>query len=785
MPDSYHYRTETYVKLTLCFQIMPIYKCPYPECGKIFKRPDYALRHEANHVNVKPYQCKVCHRGFARLDLMKKHEASKQHHHMMKIKGNEGNVFVNLFGITKSQRKKSRIDHSHTLNVPGATVDLKETNSQRHPDVIPQVHDTAFDSIFNLDGFSLLANSYEDSYGWLFGSGISQDEQPYFEDADFTEFMAANKETEIVNELTQLDLESYLRILRVIRETLSLSTQDVDASMEALIEHLQLYWEYFNPSYPVIHCPTFNIHDPTPGHDLLVISMMALGASYDTSKNVTSTIFGEKLADALLVRILVSIQEYLDLNEIPLCLLQAASLIDFFLSIQGTLKQHRKSSMFHPFVINTLKERKLYDNLYEPKMDELDENDNNWRSWVTYESFKRLAFLEYLIDTKQSFFYSRSHSISLFDIQLELPYSDIVWNSSDHSSFYTHYKMQPREFLLRKLKAFSVELHVIEGHGSKEFHIPNVKNEGRWPNFLWSLRRLTQSRDYKEYHCDCFPQYSRYIFLHGVLSLVRELRTMSILDVENVSDNRMDFMAYNIEKAFFSWKTYFHAHIAESNAATFEDGSVSLMNDYGASPLFWSNITLFNLGLLGLYCEFTLLLKFKEYSGMDIVSGLSPRRAKYNTVMIARNLRKLDSWAKSKLGSYSNIRACKILRTLFANERIIATVSHGPFAVYICALTCWIYQLRNSSRESIDVCSIDVSSIALEAQASGYLSLYDDESSEHSRAVAEKLTDVVSMTRALVIYLARILERNCPHGRIQSQVSELLQMAGYKDTATK
>ncbi|GMF06618.1 unnamed protein product [Ambrosiozyma monospora] len=97
--------------------------------------------------------------------------------------------------------------------------------------------------------------------------------------------------------------------------------------------------------------------------------------------------------------------------------------------------------------------------------------------------------------------------------------------------------------------------------------IRSVKAEGVWPNFLFSLRRLMQpyNKNQTEYKYNCFSQFSRYIFLSGSVSLIRELRHMQVLDTQGVSGVKIKAFAAKIEQALFQWRTYFHLHIHFTN----------------------------------------------------------------------------------------------------------------------------------------------------------------------------------------------------------------------------
>lgn len=579
---------------------MTLYKCTHPNCGKVFKRRDYSVRHEYNHAEIAPFRCDSCGTGFARRDLLHKHYRSNQHRRMMKVRGPDGtNVFVYSF-----QGNKQTIGPSRSIRVSALKVDENfqkgVTSTQKSSSSNSNELSGALQKIVSPEDSLSFPNSYEDPFGWLFGSEVAQILENFhlFSDSHLLNLAPSNIDEERKAQTGLIDYESYEQISEVINELLGVpQTEETKLSLRTLNRGLELYWSCFDPSYPVIHRPTFTTIKEDFYVDLLLLSMAALGATFETSIQFPkyNVILLEEIVDALLVKLFVCIQSYRDLKEVPLCLFQAIVLIDFLISFQGAEYQHLKSRSFHPLVINLLKERNFYDDLSEPQMNQHDLGDSDWQDWVKFESYKRLAFLDYLVDSRHSFLYSYNQSLSLFDIQLELPYSDIVWYSN-FNDFRTHYFRQPREQRNRR-NIFAGENESQAVYNDKDFNgvlIPNVPNEGRWPNFLWSLRRLTQPfrTKHKEYHLECFPQYSRYILLHGVLSLVKELRSMQFLDALLVPHDWQNVIAFKIEQSFFSWKMYFQNQIKESNAASVTCTTEHLMNNYGASPLFWSNLTL-------------------------------------------------------------------------------------------------------------------------------------------------------------------------------------------------
>lgn len=703
--------------------------CSFPDCGKDFKRRDYLTRHESNHSDVRPFECKSCQKTFVRRDLLDKHNRSKAHLleiantesfpssrsvsvtpmapmvPMVPLTSTEGNgikdTTINIGLPSKSQ------SHAQPHTQPHTQPPLKRMKNVIQLDLPPPGTDPfeseSFESLMTSGRFSNVANGIEDSFGWLFGAAFPAEE--VHEQTEDLNSQLGNQHEDLQLLDFGVNEETFIKMQRYIRNESKVN--DSFITMESINTALSGYWQYFNPVYPIVHRPTFdpNAFEKNNLNIYFLLSVVTLGmASMDTR--------GEQYRVALLdiqrclragLYALLDSAEY-DPSSISLKLLQSVLLSDIFHLYYGDAAQHVKFRISHPVIINVLKEMKVFVNLTEPYVDPGNVDFLKWSKWIRYETLKRITFFAYILDTQGSFFLGTTPSISVFDVQMELPYTDSVWLAPNCMSFASEYRRLPRDLVARKdysqqdveQTRYQINKEDVMSNGNL---IPNVKGESRWPNFLWSLRRLMQpfiDSQEREYHINCFSQYSRFVFLHGLLSLVRELRTRNIFmfDIKDNGD-RLGAVAAKIEHAFFSWRSYFHSNITIANAASLSNGPELLLNSYDSSPSFWANITLLNAGLMGLYCDFGMIVQYSKTVLRSLNSELSnilinsPGKLRFDAIETTKNKILVLTWAKSKDGEHALVQSCLFLQTVLWNQDIVSKVPHAAYGLYLAALLCW------------------------------------------------------------------------------------------------
>ena len=98
--------------------------CTY--CKRAFSRSEHKARHERSHTGTKPFECKVCLRGFVRRDLLQRHIRTV---HKKIISSEKGTAQVNE--IIKTPISEEKVNSIIKVNYSGVNV-IKMNFQQTH-----------------------------------------------------------------------------------------------------------------------------------------------------------------------------------------------------------------------------------------------------------------------------------------------------------------------------------------------------------------------------------------------------------------------------------------------------------------------------------------------------------------------------------------------------------------------------------------------------------------------------------------------------------------------------
>ncbi|KAI8711589.1 C2H2-type domain-containing protein [Fusarium sp. LHS14.1] len=223
-------------------------------------------------------------------------------------------------------------------------------------------------------------------------------------------------------------------------------------SVQSLQNYLDLYFTRFNTAYPLIHLPTFDANTAEPLH---LLSILLLGATYSN-----------KDAHQLAVRIhdvmRPSIFAHAGFSPRPeLWTLQTILLVECFGKSRAGQKQHDMSHLFHGLLINLIRRSDCqFVRPTGPPSDVVDHDQtlrDAWRRWSIAEQKKRLALLCFMWDTQHAVLFCQSLCMSAFELRVELPCSQRMWEAGDAMAWAAAWRSSQSnqgQFFLPALKSY-------------------------------------------------------------------------------------------------------------------------------------------------------------------------------------------------------------------------------------------------------------------------------------------------------------------------------------------
>ncbi|KAI8214477.1 Nicotinate catabolism cluster-specific transcription factor [Colletotrichum sp. SAR 10_76] len=202
-------------------------------------------------------------------------------------------------------------------------------------------------------------------------------------------------------------------------------------SVDSLNSYLHLFFTRFNTAYPLMHLETFNCADTEP---LLLLSILLLGATYSSK----------------------------DCHQLAVCIHDTILLVECFGKSRAGQKQHDMSHLFHGLLINLIR-RSDCQSVRPPGPPPVggDESagslDKLWKKWAEAEQKKRLALLCFMWDTQHAVLFCQSLCMSAFELRLELPCNQSIWEARDATEWVSAWRSSisdQRTFYLPVLKAY-------------------------------------------------------------------------------------------------------------------------------------------------------------------------------------------------------------------------------------------------------------------------------------------------------------------------------------------
>ncbi|KAL7764947.1 hypothetical protein ACKLNR_006092 [Fusarium oxysporum f. sp. zingiberi] len=438
-------------------------------------------------------------------------------------------------------------------------------------------------------------------------------------------------------------------------------------SRDSLQTYLELFFVKFNTAYPLMHLATFDVSRMEP---LLLISVLLLGATYSTKD-------AHQLAVCIHDVIRPSIFSHASFSaRAELWTLQTILLVECFGKSRAGQKQHDMSHLFHGLLINLIRRSDCQS--VRPQGPPADCTDSNegvvreaWRRWAIAEQKKRLALLCFMWDTQHAVLFCQSLCMSAFELRLELPCSQRIWEASDPTSWATAWRSSAcssqQTFYLPSLKSYLG---------------PSVPR----PKALTGL--------------------SHVLMLHGLMSIAwdmqrRDQTALGVVDGDGPGSNWRKL----IGNAYDAWKEDFDAYITSIISRlqnTPEDQA--RRSEYVAFATAYN--ALFHSAQALLHMEF---LDIQIYAGARHILGRPVQQKDYRrsakavkqwaSLVTERPNKDQTSNAEQNTRSHkrpASIAAWHAARLLHENTKVLTRsdamqLFHVPWCLYLATLACWAF----------------------------------------------------------------------------------------------
>lgn len=529
--------------------------------------------------------------------------------------------------------------------------------------------------------------------------------------AELKEILTLNGSSSLISEET---LSEALRFL----QTYGLDTTRHEFTLKGINRYLMIYMEFFDSVYPIIHWPTFISTKP---NTYLLFSMVSIGMALSHDKGVyeRAVEINNCLRSGVLLEIVSS-------SDVPLALFQALLLENYFATVLGSKEQYKISQRFYGTIVSILKDSG-YMNIWK-SVSFRSHDEEGWRQWIDQESKIRTAFFAFICDCQNATMFRHLYSVPLFDLKCILPGPDSCWMAVSSQEFWVQYEQIPIN--LRQKRKYPWMAKQNSSSYSAQL-ANNIPEEGSWPSFLWSVKRLLQTYDDSdvEYVSNCFSQYSRLILLHGLLSICSDMQWRGLMSLGIVSKQEIINFSNLIEAGFTSWRGYFDHQVVLSNSISTTEGSDypyngKILNDYSISPAYYTNMFIY---LIGSLCLHTDLAAIEQYVGLltPLVENRDPSTSPHsvcsdssssesgdidNGILLEQKIRlqrKLHAWGKSRESQTAITVLFELLRLAASNEDLTFKIPQMSFGVYSAALVLWCFYVVNEGHQKGD--SADIS----------------------------------------------------------------------------
>ncbi|KAM0791367.1 hypothetical protein ACM66B_005832 [Microbotryomycetes sp. NB124-2] len=405
-------------------------------------------------------------------------------------------------------------------------------------------------------------------------------------------------------------------------------------SRTAMMEYLELFWSRVHETQaPAVHRASFVAATaPAP----LLLSMMLLGCYFASDKAFK---LAQQLHPVFRGKVLCS-PDFRPRAENWLH--QTVLLIIVFGKLCSTRADHEMAHIFWSSCVTLGRRSAIFSQrpipAFPPGHDDL---ETQWAAWIDEEVAKRVALIMFGVDVEHAAFFRHSPTLSAFQVQLQLPCDEELWEASTAEEW-ARIRINSRPALpfISALKA-----SLTAGNASPQLN-----------------------------------PFSRIAILHGLLSVAQDLQwrdhVIGLSQPEGRANNWRDM----ISAAYNSWKSRLDTSLVSATFPT--------------SQLLRASISLYAVAHITLSID---IHELQIYAGAPQALGLIVTAAIYNATEA-----RIKIWAQTKDARAACWHAAFFLRSSLQHYQQtnvdLAGCLHHRWSVYIATLTLYCYG-RSTSGE--------------------------------------------------------------------------------------
>ncbi|WBW72489.1 transcription regulator Zas1 [Schizosaccharomyces osmophilus] len=479
---------------------------------------------------------------------------------------------------------------------------------------------------------------------------------------------------------------------------------------ESISIWVNAYWSYFHIRWPILHRGTFQISQ-TPLE--LLLAMITLGMHF--TNNPSDRLLAIEIHSRL--RFFVYEKEEF-LPPIPLWVFQMLLLIQIFEMLTSTVQQHRLSQLFHPVLIEALRQANPEEALtVHSETFSVDSNSSlqYWHKWITRESVKRLIFGCFSLDAICVLIFGNQPLLCVTDVALPLFADEHHWEAENFEVWASQKPLDEPPTILHVLRAF-------------------IQNETL--SFMES-------------------PWNMLLILHGLVSVDVSVKQKKFVPGLKLSKREIDNWCNIIYETYKRWYSKFNEEFIQTGTLPAKHPFVK---------------ECFALYHLAAFYSKTKITYIQSYA-----NSISSKYKEFESVKYNVPMKYIDLWANTENAKISICHAIDVMEMMIHEDlnasTPFTTLLYYPWSFYIAALVLWSFGY-SKTKQSV---KLDFTK-SYRSQSTTYIAkmrhlLYED-GSDDTDTIYSKTQPILHMTlRLLEAYPWQILRTNME--TIRSLLSDL------------